>query len=110
MLSHPPSSPDFTPANVLFPKLRFAVEGTRFENVSSIQKTNERAESDTERSVFSGILFQFGNLIVTPCMSQYDSMQLQAIAEICEWTMLSDGINTHLLSFLCGFYALNSRN
>jgi hypothetical protein len=49
------------------------------------------------------LCLQFGNLNVTPCMSQYDSMQLQAVAEICERTMLSDGINTHLLFFLCGF-------
>jgi hypothetical protein len=57
MLSHPPFSPDFTPAIVVFSKLRFAMEGTRFENVSSIQKTDERAEGDTGRSVFSGIPF-----------------------------------------------------
>jgi transposase len=39
VLSHPPYSHDLAPADFLFPKLKIAMKGTRFEAVSSIQQT-----------------------------------------------------------------------
>jgi hypothetical protein len=40
MLLHPPYSADLMPADFfLFPKLKAAMKGTRFKDVSSIQKT-----------------------------------------------------------------------
>jgi hypothetical protein len=59
VLSHPPYSPDLVPADLfLFPKLKIAVKGTRFEAVFvDPTDSDQRTEGDVGRSVFWGIRF-----------------------------------------------------
>jgi hypothetical protein len=57
MLFHPPYSPDLAPADFfLFPKLKIAMKGMRFDAVSSIQQAVMR-----ERKAIS-FLFDFYGL------------------------------------------------
>jgi histone-lysine N-methyltransferase SETMAR len=54
VLSHAPCSPDLSPADFfLFPKLKFAMKGTRFEAVSSIQQTVTRELKVIQEEAFS---------------------------------------------------------
>jgi hypothetical protein len=58
MSSNPPYSTDLSPADVLFPKLKIAMRGTRFKAVFiDPADCDERTEGDTGRSVFPGIRF-----------------------------------------------------
>jgi transposase len=55
--SHPPYSPDLAPADfVLFSKLKIATKGTRFEAVSSIQRTVTRELKAIWEEAFSRAL------------------------------------------------------
>jgi hypothetical protein len=54
VLSHPLYSPNLAPADFcLFPKLRIATKGTRFETVSSIQQTVTRELKAIREEAFS---------------------------------------------------------
>jgi hypothetical protein len=54
VLSHPPYSPDIPLADFfLFPKLKTATKGTRFEAVPSIQQTVTRELKAIREDVFS---------------------------------------------------------
>jgi hypothetical protein len=56
MLSHLPYSPDLVPADLfLFPKLKNAMKGTRFEAVSSIQQIVIRELKAIREEVFSQV-------------------------------------------------------
>jgi hypothetical protein len=54
MLSHPPYSHDLLPAEFyLLPKLKIAVNGTRFDDVSSTQQTVTREVMGIQEEAFS---------------------------------------------------------
>jgi hypothetical protein len=54
VLSYPPCSLDLAPANFfLFPKLKTAMKGTRFEAVSSVQGTVTRELKAIREGAFS---------------------------------------------------------
>jgi hypothetical protein len=53
VLSHPPYSPDLTAPDFLFPKLKIAMKGTRFEVVSSLQQTVARELKAVREEAFS---------------------------------------------------------
>jgi histone-lysine N-methyltransferase SETMAR len=55
VLSHPPYLPDLAPADFfLFPKLKIAINGTRFEAISSLQQTVTRQLTATREEAFLG--------------------------------------------------------
>jgi hypothetical protein len=57
VLSHPPFSPDLAPADFfLFPNLKIAKKGTRFEAVSLIQQTVTRELKAVREEAFSQAL------------------------------------------------------
>jgi hypothetical protein len=99
MLSHPPYSLDLAPADVfLFPKLKIAMKGTIFEDVSSIQQIVTRELKAIREEEFSRA---FDSLYDVCCM--YDVNIVRRRAE----TILSDGLNNYFISSLCGFYGLS---
>jgi histone-lysine N-methyltransferase SETMAR len=54
VLSHPPYSPDLTPADfLLFPKLKIEMKGTRLDVVPSIQQTVTRVLKAIRKEAFS---------------------------------------------------------
>jgi hypothetical protein len=53
VLSHLPYSPDLVP--FLFPKLKTAMKGTRFEAVSSIQRNVTRELKEMQEEAFSRV-------------------------------------------------------
>jgi hypothetical protein len=54
VLSHPPYSPDLVPADIfLFPQLKIAMKGTRFEAVSLTQQTVMRELKAIREEAFS---------------------------------------------------------
>jgi hypothetical protein len=57
VLSHPPCSTDLAPADIffLFPNLKIAMKGTRFEAVSSIQQTVTRELKAIREEAFSRV-------------------------------------------------------
>jgi hypothetical protein len=69
------------------------MKGTRFEDVSSIQQTVTRELKAIWEEVFFRQSIRW--------MSDVNVVQ--------KWAgiILSDGINKHFLSFLCGFYGLS---
>jgi hypothetical protein len=54
MLSHPPCYPNLASADLyLFPKLKIAIKGTRFEAVATIQQTVTRELKAIRQEAFS---------------------------------------------------------
>jgi hypothetical protein len=95
VLSHPSYSPDLAPADFfLFPKLKIAMKGPRFEAVSLVQQTVMRELKAIPEEALSWA---------------FDSLHKRCTrcAEVGR-DYMSDGINIYFLSFCVVFYCLSS--
>jgi hypothetical protein len=81
MSFHPPYSPDLAPTDILFPKLKIAMKGTRFEAVSSVQGTVTRELKAIREEA---------------CSRAFDSLYERCnLVRNRAGTILSDGINKY---------------